>query len=138
MAVQYFVPGAGHISLQGSGQRQLPGGIFINENPPTIAPAALVGAQILGNVTLTPHNIVLAIQSVDSDDTIYDGQTNVVILPQSPSTFAASGNRVKIVQGGVTVIQTVTAESASSITITANLTGMTVPGSATLYVGKPV
>ena len=79
----------------------------------------------------------LAIGSVDSDNSIYHGQTGIVILPDTGATFAASGNRVTIDQGSLRRNQTITAESTSSITITADLTGFTLPGTAALQVHKP-
>src|SRR5574343_696925 len=77
-----------------------------------------------------------ALLSLDGDNAVQHGQS-AVILPAAGQSFAASGNKARIRQGGTLVDQTITAEGASSITITVDLTGMTVPGSATLEVGKP-
>ncbi len=82
------------------------------------------------------YPLTLSILSVDGDDSVYNGQTGVVILP-SDGVFAASGNRVTLDKDGVRKNQVVTAEGTSSITITVDLTGYSLPGSATLQVHVP-
>lgn len=79
----------------------------------------------------------LTLASVDGDNTIFHGQTGIVVLPAT-GTFAAAGNRVTIDAGGVRVNQTVTAEGTGSVTFTANLAGLPTPlTTGTLQVHKP-
>jgi len=75
------------------------------------------------------------ITDVDIDETIYEGQTGVIITISG--TVAASGKRVFLEQGGTRVEQLVTDEDATTITITVNFGGLA-PGAATLYVWNPI
>lgn len=97
-------------------------------------PYQLLRSKIRPALSFTLDEFALA--SVDTDNDIFHGQTGVVILPSSGSVFAGSGNIVTITDGSITVTQTVTAESTSSITITVDLTGLT-PGAGTLCVLRP-
>ena len=59
------------------------------------------------------------ITSVDLDDDIYEGQTGVIAyLDGSPP---ATGKKVLLRRGGVSVEQTVTAEDATTVTFTVSL-----------------
>jgi len=76
------------------------------------------------------------ISDVDTDESIFDGQTGVVItIADGP--ISASGKKVFLAQGGTWVEQTVTAEDANSATITVNF-GALSAGAATLYVRNPL
>jgi len=77
-----------------------------------------------------------AVTDVDLDETITNGQTGVII--SITGTVPASGKKVFIVQGANSVEQTVTAENASSATITVSYGGVLTGGAATLYVRKPL
>jgi hypothetical protein len=76
------------------------------------------------------------VTDVDLDETITDGQTGVIIT--ITGTVAATGKKVFITQGANSVEQTVTAETASSVTITVSYGGILSGGAATLYVRNPL
>jgi hypothetical protein len=76
------------------------------------------------------------ITDVDGDESVYDTQTGVAVTLSG--TVSASGKRVFIEQGSSSVEQSVTAEDASSATITVDYGGVLTPGAATLYVWNPV
>jgi Concanavalin A-like lectin/glucanases superfamily len=97
------------------------------------------GAFTLTGIAATlTYTVGFYIGSVDADDAIVQGQTGVIILPKNGEPlWAASGNRVTIDQGSIRRNQTVTAESTTSITITVDLSGFTLPGSAFLMVHRP-
>ena len=77
-----------------------------------------------------------SIANIDLDDDVFDGQTGAIIAISG--TVAASGKQVFIEQGGNTVEQTVTAEDASSVTITIGYGGLLTNGAATLLVNNPL
>lgn len=75
------------------------------------------------------------ITSVDLDDDIYEGQTGVIAyLDGSPP---ATGKKVLLRRGGVSVEQTVTAEDATTVTFTVSLGGVLSPGGCTVQVYAP-
>ena len=77
-----------------------------------------------------------SITDVDLDESVYDGQTGVVITLSG--TVSATGKTVWIAQGANWVEQTVTAQDGSSITITVTYGGVLSAGAATLYVRNPL
>jgi len=77
-----------------------------------------------------------AVTDVDLDETIADGQTGVVVT--ITGTVSATGKKVFITQGANSVEQTVTAQDASSATITVSYGGVLTAGAATLSVRNPL
>jgi hypothetical protein len=77
-----------------------------------------------------------SITNIDLDNNVFDGQEGVIIA--IAGTVAASGKKVWIKQGPDWVEQTVTAEDASSATITVDYGGVLNEGTATLYVRNPL
>ena len=77
-----------------------------------------------------------SVTDVDGDESIVDAQTGVVI--SITGTVAVAGKTVWIEQGGNWVEQSVTAQDASSATITVTYGGSLVAGAATLYVRNPL
>ena len=77
-----------------------------------------------------------SITNVDLDDTIVDAQTGVVVAISG--TVSATGKTVWLKQGANWVEQTVTAQDASSVTITVTYGGVLSAGAATLYVRNPL
>ena len=91
----------------------------------------------VGQGTLTVNNgSGWSVVDIDLDDSVYDGQTGVVI--HLSGTVAASGKKVFIGQGVNKVEQTVTAEDSSTVTITVSYGGVLSSGAATLYVRNPL
>jgi len=77
-----------------------------------------------------------SVTDVDGDESIVDAQTGVVI--SITGTVAVAGKTVWIEQGGNWVEQSVTAQDASSATITVTYGGSLVAGAATLHVRNPL
>lgn len=77
-----------------------------------------------------------SVTDVDLDETITDGQTGVVVT--ITGTVSATGKKVFITQGANSVEQTVTAQDASSATITVSYGGVLTAGAATLSVRNPL
>lgn len=77
-----------------------------------------------------------SIADVDLDESIYDGQTGVVVT--ITGTVAATGKKCWITQGANTVEQTVTGQTATTVTITVDYGGVLAPGAATLKIGNPL
>lgn len=77
-----------------------------------------------------------SVTDVDTDETIVDAQTGVVVT--ITGTVSATGKKVFITQGSNSVEQTVTAQNASSATITVSYGGVLSAGAATLCVRNPL
>jgi len=77
-----------------------------------------------------------SISNVDLDDSIFDGQTGVVVTISS--AIAASGKKVWLSDGTNWVEQTVTGETTTTATITVTYGGVLSAGAATLYVRNPL
>ena len=77
-----------------------------------------------------------SISNVDLDDSIFDGQTGVVVA--ITGTVAASGKKVWLSDGTNWVEQTVTGETTTTATITVTYGGVLSAGAATLYVRNPL
>jgi len=77
-----------------------------------------------------------SVTDVDLDETIVDGQTGVVVT--ITGAVSATGKKVYITQGANSVEQTVTAEDATSATITVSFGGVLTAGAATLSVRNPL
>ena len=99
----------------------------------------------LGGQTVTSSQGIITVSTpaggwsvtdVDGDESIVDAQTGVVI--SITGTVAVAGKTVWIEQGGNWVEQSVTAQDASSATITVTYGGSLVAGAATLYVRNPL
>ena len=105
----------------------------------TGALTALDGQQIAatqGGITVDTGAAGWSIANVDLDDSIYDGQTGVIVAISG--TVSATGKSIWLNQGTDWVEQTVTAEDATSATITINYGGVLSAGAATLYVRDPL
>jgi hypothetical protein len=74
--------------------------------------------------TAPPATVVYSVTGANGVKTMYHGETGIVILPQPGKVFAAAANRVTVDKGGIRKNQVVTAEGTSSVTITADLSGL--------------
>lgn len=109
---------------------------------PAIPADAKLAEPAAGTITLVPaaptadQTFNIFVIDVDTDETVYDGQTGVIVTVTGE--VAASGKRVFIEQGGNFVEQPVTAEDASTATITVDFASVLVIGAATLHVWSPI
>lgn len=76
------------------------------------------------------------VTDVDLDETIADGQAGVIVT--ITGTVSATSKTVWLNQGVDWVEQTVTAQDATTITITVTYGGLLSTGAATLYVRNPL
>jgi len=86
-------------------------------------------------LTLYPAGGGWSVTDVDLDESIFDGQTGVVVTVTG--TVAATGKKVWLEQSGNWQEQTVTAEAAQTITVTISY-GALIAGAANLYVRNPI
>ena len=115
------------------------GSLTLVGQAPSLTQDIIITAGV-GSLTLTGYAPVtingFIITDVDTDESVFDGQTGVVVSLAGEG-ISASGKRCFIVQGGNWVEQEVTLEDASSVTITVSFGGHST-GAAELYVWDPV
>ena len=93
---------------------------------------AIVGGGIVEETLESSWSVI----DVDLDESIYDGQTGVVVTISG--TVSDAGKTVWISQGANLVEQFVTSQTASTITITVDYDGVLTPGAASLCVRNPL